>query len=157
VDRRRQRRDQTDAAVAVPGAVELDRREEDRQRRRGHDVADRDPGTGDASPVRPLPGLDLSARHPDDRLAGAEVGGDEGEALEPPALEGADDPGDAAVRLGAERFGQELPERRGVDQPADPRGERAAARDQAHPPARHVPEQRPRVDPEDPVDVEAPP
>ena len=57
VDRRRERRGQPDAAVAVPRPVDFDRRKEERQRRRRHHMVDAELAR-DALSVRPLPRLD---------------------------------------------------------------------------------------------------
>ena len=146
VQRRRQRRGEADAAVPVPGVADADGGEDERQRGGGEDVVE-----GQQRPLRtpfgPLPGLDVAALDPGDRVTGRPLDRGHGHRVEPAALQV---PGDARKdapvgRVRAQDARQVPAQRRGVDHPADLRPVAQAARSQVQEPAHHHLAQRPAV------------
>ena len=104
MDRRRQRRGQADAAVAVPRAVDFDGGKEERQRGRRHDVID--PQRAHlALALRPLPRRHraiLARLHPGDRLAGGVARRGQRERAQPPGAQAGVDAVDRAVGGGVQ-------------------------------------------------------
>ena len=105
MDGGRERRRQPDAAVAVPGALDLHRGKEERQRRRRHDVIDAERAVG-APALRPRPRSDaavLARLHPRDRLTGRIARRRQRNRPEPAGLETLGDAGQRAVSAPSSR------------------------------------------------------
>jgi hypothetical protein len=120
LDRRREWRGQADPAVAVPRAVDLHCREEQRQRRGGHDVIDAQRAVGERPGAGACvqPAASRAILHPRHRLARRVARGGERERVEMAGGEVPRDVAQHAVGVGAERAHQQGAQRFGVDQAA---------------------------------------
>ncbi len=154
---RRERRGQTDAAVAVPRAVHFDGGKKERQRRRGHDVI-HSKRAGGALALRPLPHRHaaVGGLHPGHRLACRIARCCQRDRPKPAVLHAPGDARqDAVGRL--EVALQQSPERRRVDEAAGRTQRRSAARHEPSAPPNHARAEVPRVDAENVVDVQVGP
>ena len=143
-----ERRGQSHAAIAVPGAVDLDGGKDEGQRARGehmiHSQAAVDPlfarAVADEGPeaVRRL-----QPRH---RLSGHVARGGQRNRADDTGLKVARDALEHALGVGPERVGQELPQRLGVGKAAPASRFARAASDEAAAPAREPRRQIDRID-----------
>ena len=158
MNRRRERLRQPDAAVAVPRAVDFDRRKEERQRRRRHHVIDPQRAHR-ALAQRPLPRRHravLARLHPRHRLAGGVARRGQRERAQPAVAQALVDAGQRPIgrmQLALEHFAQRL----GVDHALGRRQRRLAAGDQPAAPSQRAPRQVVSVDAEHVVDAEVAP